>query len=82
VQEIYKEPFQGDRNKSSPSTSLSAKLHPNQKKIAAIASAESAKMYGLDILNENIQDVMRTSPDSLLLAKQPHLYREMTKHPL
>lgn len=43
--------------RSTHSTSLAAKLAAESNEIAAIASMESAQMYGLSILDENIQDV-------------------------
>jgi prephenate dehydratase len=52
-----KNSFKGVEIRSDLSTSHAAKLAAGSKEIAAIASAESAKMYGLNILNENIQDV-------------------------
>jgi len=48
--------FKGVEVRSVPSTSHAAKLACESKDTAAIASSESARMYGLKILDENIQD--------------------------
>jgi prephenate dehydratase len=52
-----KNKFKGVEIRSDLSTSHAAKHAAGSKEIAAIASAQSAKMYGLEILDENIQDV-------------------------
>lgn len=49
--------FKNIEARSALSTSHAAKLASESKDIAAIASKESAKIYGLEILAENIQDV-------------------------
>ncbi len=55
------------------STSLAAKLASGSKDIAAIASLESAQMYGLDILKENIQDVNENYTRFIVIGKEtPH----------
>ncbi|MFZ3060560.1 MAG: prephenate dehydratase [Candidatus Methanoperedens sp.] len=48
--------FKGVEVRSSPSTSHAAKLARESNEIAAVASGESAVLYGLNILDENIQD--------------------------
>ncbi len=48
--------FRGIEVRSDLSTSHAAKLASESKEIAAVASRESAEMYGLNILAENIQD--------------------------
>jgi prephenate dehydratase len=55
--------------RSSPSTSLAAKLASESKEIAAIASVESANMYGLHILNENIQDINENFTRFIVIGK-------------
>lgn len=52
-----KDNFKGIEARPDLSTSHAAKLASGSKEIAAIASVESANMYNLKILNENIQDV-------------------------
>src|SRR5450759_373371 len=55
--------------RSDLSTSHAAKLASASKEIAAIASAESAKMYGLKILDENIQDVPENFTRFIVIGK-------------
>jgi len=69
VQEIHQEHFRDVEIRSSPSTSLAAKLASESKEIAAIASMESAKMYGLTILDENIQDVNENFTRFIVVGK-------------
>ncbi len=55
------------------STSLAAKLASGSKDIAAIASVESAEMYGLKILEENIQDINENFTRFIVVGKEtPH----------
>lgn len=51
------------------STSLAAKHASESKHIAAIASRESAQLYGLEILNENIQDVNENFTRFIVIGK-------------
>jgi prephenate dehydratase len=55
--------------RSAPSTSLAAKLASESKEIAAIASKESADVYGLKILDENIQDVNENFTRFVVIGK-------------
>jgi prephenate dehydratase len=52
------------------STSLAAKLASGSKDIAAIASVESAQMYGLMILKENIQDINENYTRFIVVGKE------------
>jgi len=52
--------FSGVELKTTSSTASAAKLAARTQGVAAIASVESAKIYGLSILAENIQDVSGT----------------------
>jgi prephenate dehydratase len=61
--------FKGIEIRSDLSTSHAAKLAAGSKEIAAIASAESAKMYGLKILDENIQDVRENFTRFIVVGK-------------
>jgi len=61
--------FKGIEIRSDLSTSHAAKLASASKEIAAIASAESAKMYGLKILDENIQDVPENFTRFIVVGK-------------
>ena len=55
------------------STSLAAKLASGSKDIAAIASVESAQRYGLEILEENIQDINENHTRFIVVGKEtPH----------
>lgn len=55
------------------STSLAAKLASESKDTAAIASMESAKKYGLNILKENIQDINENYTRFIVIGKEtPH----------
>ena len=55
--------------RSVPSTSLAAKLAYESKEIAAIASGESADMYGLKILDRNIQDANENFTRFVVIGK-------------
>jgi prephenate dehydratase len=52
------------------STSLAAKLASGSKEMAAIASGESAKRYGLKILEENIQDILENYTRFIVIGKE------------
>ncbi len=52
-----KKNFRNIEVRSTLSTSQAAKLASESKEIAAIASRESARIYGLEILDENTQDM-------------------------
>jgi prephenate dehydratase len=59
--------------RSTLSTSQAAKLASESKHIAAIASRESAGIYGLEILDENIQDVNENFTRFIVIGKaMPH----------
>ena len=64
-----KKNFQGIEIRSDLSTSHAAKLAAASKEIAAIASSESARMYGLKILDENIQDVPENFTRFIVIGK-------------
>lgn len=51
------------------STSQAAKLASESKHIAAIASRESAKIYGLELLDEDIQDVNENFTRFIVIGK-------------
>ena len=55
----------------SSSTSQAAQLALKDADSAAIASAFAAKLYGLKVLQTNIQDVARNQTRFLILSKQP-----------
>lgn len=61
--------FKGVEIRSGLSTSHAAKLASGSKEIAAIASEESARMYGLNILDENIQDVKENFTRFIVIGK-------------
>ena len=61
--------FKGIEIRSDLSTSHAAKLASESKEIAAIASGESARMYGLKILDENIQDVKENFTRFIVIGK-------------
>ncbi|HEY9206779.1 MAG TPA: prephenate dehydratase [Candidatus Methanoperedens sp.] len=52
-----------------PSTSEAARIASGSKEIAAIASSESAAIYGLNILDENIQDVNENYTRFIVIGK-------------
>ena len=59
--------------RSALSTSNAAKLASESREIAAIASRESAKIYSLDILAENIQDIKENYTRFIVIGKStPH----------
>lgn len=64
-----KKNFNGVEIRSDLSTSHAAKLASGSKEIAAIASAETAKVYGLKILGENIQDVPENFTRFIVIGK-------------
>jgi len=61
--------FKGIEARPVLSTSHAAKLASGSKEIAAIASAESANMYGLKILDENIQDINENFTRFIIIGK-------------
>lgn len=56
--------------RSAPSTSHAAKLASGSIEIAAIASRESADVYGLKVLEENIQDVNENFTRFVVIGKE------------
>ncbi len=64
------EHFKGIEIRSDLSTSHAAKLASGSKEIAAIASEESARAYGLKILDENIQDVNENFTRFIVIGKE------------
>ena len=64
-----KKNFRGIEIRSDLSTSHAAKLASESREIAAIASEESANMYGLKILDENIQDVKENFTRFIVIGK-------------
>jgi len=65
--------FKNVEVRSALSTSHAAKLASESNGIAAIASRESAKMYGLEILGENIQDANENVTRFVVIGKNmPH----------
>lgn len=64
-----KNKFKGIEIRSDLSTSHAAKLAFESKEIAAIASVESAKMYGLKILDDNIQDMNENFTRFIVIGK-------------
>ncbi len=56
--------------RSEPSTSEAARIASGSKEIAAIASSESAAIYGLNILDENIQDVNENYTRFIVIGKK------------
>ncbi|VVB89286.1 Prephenate dehydratase [uncultured archaeon] len=65
--------FKNIEVRSSLSTSHAAKLASESTGIAAIASRESAKRYGLEILDENIQDANENVTRFVVVGKDmPH----------
>ena len=66
---FIKNNFKGIEIRSDLSTSHAAKLASESKEIAAIASGESARMYGLKILDENIQDVTENFTRFIVIGK-------------
>ncbi len=68
-----KENFKNIEIRSTLSTSQAAKLASESKDIAAIASEESADIYGLEILDENIQDGNENFTRFIVIGKaSPH----------
>lgn len=61
--------FRNIETRSALSTSQAAKLASESKEIAAIASKESAGMYGLEILDENIQDINENFTRFIVIGK-------------
>jgi prephenate dehydratase len=61
--------FRGIEVRSSPSTSHAARLASESRNIAAIGSKELAQMYGLSILDENIQDVNENFTRFVVIGK-------------
>ncbi len=69
----YIKNFKNIEVRSALSTSHAAKLASESKEIAAIASKESAEMYGLKILAENIQDMNENFTRFIVIGKNtPH----------
>lgn len=64
-----KKNFKNIEVRSTLSTSQAAKLASESKDIAAIASRESAEIYGLEILDENIQDVNENFTRFIVIGK-------------
>ncbi len=68
-----KENFKNVEVRSTLSTSQAAKFASESNHIAAIASRESAEIYGLEILDENIQDVNENFTRFIVIGKAaPH----------
>ena len=66
---FIKKNFEDAEVRSTMSTSLAAKLASESKEIAAIASRESARKYGLAILAENIQDISENYTRFIVIGK-------------
>ncbi|MFZ2412212.1 MAG: prephenate dehydratase [Candidatus Methanoperedens sp.] len=64
-----KKNFKNIEVRSTLSTSQAAKLASESKEIAAIASRESAMIYGLEILDENIQDMNENFTRFIVIGK-------------
>ncbi len=64
-----KKNFKNIEVRSTLSTSQAAKLASESKHIAAIASRESAMIYGLEILDENIQDMNENFTRFIVIGK-------------
>ncbi|MBP5465946.1 MAG: chorismate mutase [Clostridia bacterium] len=62
-------------------TAISAKLvaEKGDKSVAAICSVKSAELYGLEIIDENIQDSDNNYTRFILIAKEPELYKDANK---
>lgn len=62
-------------------TALSAKLvsEMNDKTVGAICSKESAELYGLSVLDYDIQDSKNNYTRFILIAKEPELYAGANK---
>ena len=62
-------------------TALSAKLvaETNDKTVCAICSKESAELYGLKVLDYDIQDSKNNYTRFILIAKEPELYSGANK---
>jgi prephenate dehydratase len=69
--EYIKNHFKTVEVRSAPSTSHAAKHALTSKHIAAIASKESSRIYGLEILDENIQDVNNNFTRFVVIGKNP-----------
>jgi prephenate dehydratase len=70
---FIKDNFRNIDVRSASSTSHAAKLASGSKEIAAIASGESARIYGLKILAENIQDMNENYTRFIVIGKSmPH----------
>ncbi|MCZ7393855.1 MAG: prephenate dehydratase [Candidatus Methanoperedens sp.] len=68
-----KKNFRNIEVRSTLSTSQAAKLASEAKHIAAIASRESAQIYGLEILDEDIQDMNENFTRFIVIGKAtPH----------
>jgi prephenate dehydratase len=68
-----KKNFRNIEVRSTLSTSQAAKLASESKHIAAIASRESARIYGLEILDEDIQDMNENFTRFIVIGKaKPH----------
>lgn len=66
---FIKKNFKNIEVRSALSTSHAAKLASESNSIAAIASRESAKIYGLEILAENIQDMNENYTRFIVIGK-------------
>ncbi|MCE8423004.1 MAG: prephenate dehydratase, partial [Candidatus Methanoperedens sp.] len=67
---FIKNNFKNIEVRSAMSTSHAAKLASESKEIAAIASYDSAKIYGLNILKKNIQDVNENFTRFIVIGKK------------
>ncbi|MCZ7357071.1 MAG: prephenate dehydratase [Candidatus Methanoperedens sp.] len=65
-----KKNFKNVELRSALSTSHAAKIASESKEIAAIASMESAEIYGLKILDENIQDASENFTRFIVVGKK------------
>lgn len=62
-------------------TAVSAKLvaEKGDKTVAALCSKECADLYGLDVIEENVQDSKNNYTRFIMIAKEPELYKGANK---